>query len=360
MVKGIQSIVKDLGIGDVEKFTQPRKEKKVFTKVADNIPQQEDKSLMADLLELPNTKQGYHYLLVVVDLWSREIEFQQLKTKEAAEVKKALIKIFNRGIVGPLKSPAQLQTDGGSEFKGVFHKYIFDKNVYHKKGLPYRHSQNSTVERANRTLGRLFTGYMNKKELETGKTYNEWTDIVDVLRDKLNDPSIRVIRPDKDPTKLPDRLEPPPKRPPQRYKQGDLVHRKLDYPENIFGKKQPTAAFRMGDVRYERANRKVVKVIPYQGAVPWRYMLEGLDNVSYPANQLIPSELQQEVFRVKELIGRRQQGGKYEYKVWWEGEPKAKASWEPKENLTIDPVLKKAVEFYDKNNPLRRSTRKRG
>ena len=352
---GIKQIAAELGLTKLERFTEPKKVTKKWTKVVDRVPQQQDKSVMADLLELPKTKAGYRYLLVVVDLWSREIEFEPLKQKEATQVRDALKKIFKRGIVGPLKGPAQFQTDGGGEFRGSFHKFIFDRNIYHKTAQPHRHSQQSTVERANRTLGRLFNGYMTKKEEETGKTYREWTDIVPFLRKQLNNPKIRELRKDENPYELKKNPQMGPSRPP-KYKVGDLVHRRLDHPEDVYGKKQPSATFRVGDFRYERANRPIVEVIP-GSADPkqpaWRYMLTGLESVSYPAWQLMPSELDEEYARVKQLIGRKEQDGKTFYRVWWDGEPKGDATWEPMGNLIKDPVLKKAVELYDQRHPQR-------
>ena len=84
---GIKQIAAELGLAKLEKFTEPPKVRKLWTKVADNVPKQQDKSVMADLLELPKTKAGFHFLLVVVDLWSREIEFEPLKKKEATQVR---------------------------------------------------------------------------------------------------------------------------------------------------------------------------------------------------------------------------------------------------------------------------------
>eukprot|EP00981_Chlorochromonas_danica_P010827 scaffold3440_cov166-Ochromonas_danica.AAC.1 len=87
-----------------------------------------------------------------------------------------------------IKKPyASLKTDGGSEFKGVFHKWLQNNEIMHKVSLPFRHKQMANVESLNRQLGRLFNGYMNTKEEETGKRYREWTDIVDIVRKELNE-----------------------------------------------------------------------------------------------------------------------------------------------------------------------------
>ena len=57
----------------------------------------------------------------------------------------------------------------------------------------------ANIESLNIILGRLLNGYMNTKELETGKLYREWTNVIDIIRIDLN--KIR-IRPDGDPRPL--------------------------------------------------------------------------------------------------------------------------------------------------------------
>ena len=47
-------------------------------------------------------------------------------------------------------------------------KYLYDNNIYHKKALPGRHTQQANVESLNRILGRILNNYMSEKELETG------------------------------------------------------------------------------------------------------------------------------------------------------------------------------------------------
>ena len=350
-MSGIDKIIKDLGLEKLDRFSKPQQTKKTWSKVVNQVPRQQDVSVMIDLLELPKTRQGYRYLLVAVDLWSREVDFEPLSTKISTAVRDALKKIFRRGIVGPMKAPAQLSTDGGREFEGAFDKWLDEKNIYHKRSLPYRHTQQSVVERMNRTLGRLLNLYMSKKQIESGETYREWAELLPYLRTKMNDPIIRKLREDEDVFE-----EKPPALDPMRkpkFSVGDLVHRQLDYPEDVFGKKQPTENFRAGDMRYEREPREIVDVFPYPPPVHFRFQLDGLENVSYPAWQLMESDLDEKMYRVKQLIGRKTVKNELFYLVWWEGEKKSQATWEPKSNLVIDPVLEKAVELYDRQHPLR-------
>ena len=150
---------------------------------------------MVDLLYLPKTRQKYLYLLTMVDIWSNKCDFEPLKDKKSSSVLQAMKKIFKRGILP--QPQASIRTDNGSEFQDVFHKWLYDHNILHRFGEPYRHQQMANVERLNYTLGGLLNGYMNQKEIETGSEYKEWSNILNTLRDELN--KIRKIQPDKDP-----------------------------------------------------------------------------------------------------------------------------------------------------------------
>ena len=144
----------------------------------------EDYNFMADLLSLPETKKGYKYLLSVVDLATDEFDIEPLINKTPDAVLEEFKKMIKRTYI---KKPyASVRTDNGTEFKGVFHKWLYDDSILHKVNLPNRHKQMANVEHLNKQLGRLFNGYMNKKEEETGEVYKEWTDILVFVRKELN------------------------------------------------------------------------------------------------------------------------------------------------------------------------------
>jgi transposase InsO family protein len=94
---------------------------------------------MADLLYLPKTRQKYLYLLTMVDIWSNNCDFEPLKDKKADTVLKAMKKIFKRGILP--QPQASIRTDNGTEFQDVFHKWLYDHNIFHRLGEPYRHQK---------------------------------------------------------------------------------------------------------------------------------------------------------------------------------------------------------------------------
>jgi len=163
----MNDILKELGVN--EKYSKPVKIKKQFSKVKDNIPLKADYNFMADLLELPETKKGFKYLLVVVDLATDEFDIEPITNNKSLTVVDAMKRMFNRRYI---KKPyASIRTDGGAEFKDAFDKYCYENNILHKIGISGRHQQTANVERLNRELGRLFNGYMNAIEEKTGETY---------------------------------------------------------------------------------------------------------------------------------------------------------------------------------------------
>ena len=293
-----------------ETYTTPPKIKREFSKVKDNIPLKADFNFMADLLELPQTKKGFHYLLVVVDLATDEFDIEQLKTKESKTVLKAMEKMFKRKHI---KKPyASIRTDGGPEFQDEFAKYCYENSILHKIGISGRHQQMANVERLNRELGRLFNGYMNAIEEETGRTFREWVEIVPKVRTMLNE---YRKKPEGDP--FTDIYEAPDVSIQPKYKVGDVVYRISEKPLDALGRKQPTQNFRAGDYRWDMTPRKIVKVVRYAGKVPIRYILENLSNVAYAEYELKPATEQEAMYQVQSVKAKRTVNGVKELLIKW-------------------------------------------
>ncbi len=90
-----------------------------------------------------------------------------MTNKDADTTLNAFQNMFERKFI---KKPfASIRTDGGSEFKSVFAKWLYNQSIMHKVAEPNRHKQLANVERLNKELGRLFNGYMSAKEIQTGK-----------------------------------------------------------------------------------------------------------------------------------------------------------------------------------------------
>ena len=327
----MQALIKKLGID--ETYTKAPRLPKKFTKVKDQVPHKADYNFMADLLMLPQTKDGYKYLLTVVDLGTDELDFEPMKTKEPKETLEAIKNIFRRDY---LNLPyASITTDGGNEFKGIFAKWLYERSVNHRITEPDRHQQLGNIENLNKQIGRLLNGYMNKIEEETGDVFKEWNNkmILNMIRKEMNS---NRKKPEKDiytevyPT--PDETMKP------KYKVGDIVYHISEVPRDALNNKQNTKNFRVGDYRWDLVPRKIVKVLPYSGEVPFRYVLDYKPNVSYAEFEIKPAKLgeKQEKFVVKQILGAKTEKKKKYLLVWWKGYKKAEATWEPRDIIVED------------------------
>jgi len=72
-----------------------------------------------------------------------------------------------------------------------------------------------------------------------------------------------------------------------KFKVGQYVFRYLDQPRNALNKNQPTEQRREGDINYDNVPREILQVFTYGGeGALYRYLLEGLPNVSFTESQL--------------------------------------------------------------------------
>ena len=320
--KGISKIFEKLGVDESDSAV--KKMKSVFTKVKDVVFPKGGYNFMADLLELPKTKAGYRYLLVVVDLWSDEFDIEPLKTTQAKEVLEAYKTMVKRGYID--KAQASISVDGGSEFKGVFQKWLYDNNIYRKVSMKNRKTQNANVESLNRTLGRIINGYMNQVEKDTNEEFKEWNNkgTLDIIRKELNE--ARRRKDGKIEYKQIGYDEP-------KFKVGDLVQYYLNTPQNIRGE-EVRGKFREGDRRWSLTPRKIVKIIRVAGPITNRYILNYIPNVSYTEDQLRLSKDEEETFEIKKIIDKnKDEDGNTIYKVWYKGYLKKDAYWIPEDEL---------------------------
>jgi hypothetical protein len=344
---------------DVDQFTKVPKKDKGFTKVKDVVTQIEDYNLMADLLQLPETSRGNNWLLNIVDLATNEFDMEPVPNKESETIKKAMETIFKRKYVKMPK--ASLRTDNGTEFKGEVDKYLKDNDVFHSVSMPYRHTQLSVVESLNKQIAYLLNSYMSSKEFKTKAVYKDWDDpkILELVRVNLNElrkkkaPYTEKTIFDHVDEEVNLKKEP-------KFKVGDIVHYALTYPENALGQKQPTAKFRTGDFRWSPVPKKIKQVFYYTGAIPFRYMLDEMPEVSFTENQLMKSKEEEQKFVVKEIIGEKTQKKKKFYLVWWKGYKKdTESTWEPEEQLIEDGLEDYIQQFKDKKKETAKNKRKK-
>ena len=293
----------------------------------------------SDLLQLPTTKLGFRYLLVMVDLWSNYFDIEPMKNKQSDTCLEAMKAIFKRNIL-PIPQ-ATMRTDEGGEFKGSFDKFLYDNNVAHLFSLPDRHKQMANVESLNKSLGQIFMTYLTDQSNKLGHDYNEWTDIVDQVRKELNE--IRSHPENKDPYHhypQPNNFQDP------KYHVGQLVYRRRELPVDRFGNKYHNQKFRAGDSRFETNEaRKIVSILPYGRS--WRYLLDGFMNVSYDEAELMPAKETEQTYIIHKVIGKKVVKGKVFYLVWWKKYNKSESTYEPKDQLIKDGAQEYIDEYEE-------------
>ena len=305
--------------------------------------------VQADILYLPHDKSGAKYALVVVDQGGKRlVDAEPLKTKSAKATLEAIQKIFNRGIVNEPKR--QINTDPGSEFKGVFNQYFKDKGIYHKFGIPGRHRQQSLAEARNKQIGGTIIKLLQARELLTKKIQTDWVNdlpvIIEVLNDHLKKQKIK---------KMPETAE----------CEGDscvllpigaTVRIPLEEPRDIHHKKLP-GKFRTGDLRFSSDLYRIINIDLLPGNPPL-YQVQNITNKNIPKVRYTKNNLRHvqgpqkapkgrvifsdepEQFVIEKILDDRMKNNKKEYLIKWKGYSKKEATWEPSAKINKSaPVL---------------------
>ena len=126
-------------------------------------PKSEFDVVAMDLLKLPTSEDGYKYLLVAVDHFTRFAWTMPLRSKSASATLEAFLKLEM-----PLNKPRVLLSDNGKEFcNESFDKYCKAFGIEQKFTIPYHPQSDGVVERMNRTLISMLSAYAD----ESGKNW---------------------------------------------------------------------------------------------------------------------------------------------------------------------------------------------
>jgi hypothetical protein len=273
----------------------------------------------ADLADFQNIKtknKGMNYLLVCIDVLSRKIYVEPIKTKGTQDMQSAFDKIFAKADVKPLK----ITSDRGKEFESPAMKAYFARNAI-LKHVVFSTFHAGVVERSIRTikmrLYKYFTQYRTVK----------WLDVIDKVVDGINNSINRTIgvtpnsvnkanaqalyrrvfkiRKENNPNLL------------KKFQKGDIV--RFDSGKGIFEKSYlpnyTEELFRIRDVKK---------------TMPVHYKVEDLEGeeisgVFYPM-ELAKTRLMPNA-RISQVIAVSGMGANKKYKVHWIGESKDNDEW---------------------------------
>ncbi|EFA77425.1 hypothetical protein PPL_12641 [Heterostelium album PN500] len=308
----------------------------------------ENDKQQADLLFLP-VDNGYKYALVVVDLGSRLTDAVALKAKSAE---------------------AMIQTDPGSEFKGVVKRYFDEKGIYIRYGRPGRHRQQALVEQRNKIIGKLLFMRMTAEELLTGTKSISWVEDLPLVIEAINE---RYNRDKEERDRLKKKVPDKPLGDGQDLlKEGTIVRVQLDEPIDVTTATLTSAItnestttklagrFRASDIRWNPKPTKIDRILLEPGKPPMYFVISP-PYIPYTRNQLQivepgekkphPSTIRGEPdeYIVEKILSKKKIGNRWYYLVKWRGydDPKDN-TWELKTKLMEDvPDIVNQYEQFD-------------
>lgn len=115
-----------------------------------------------DLAELPKSKSGHKYIMIMVDHYSKKAMAVALKNKEATTIASNLERVF---LPGFNMMPQQILSDNGREFKNMEVDRIMKKYaINHLFSAPYFPANNGLVERCIGTFKSLIRTSVSETE----------------------------------------------------------------------------------------------------------------------------------------------------------------------------------------------------
>ena len=273
-----------------------------------------DMDLM-DMSKYSKENNGFKYLLVLIDIFSRFLIIEPVKSKHSTEIKIALSKVFDK------RKPVNIRSDKGGEFVNKTIEIFFKK---HK----INHFVSQNLEKANyaecviRTIkSKIFKYFLSKMT-------NRYIDILPNIVESYNKTTHASIGiPPEDVTSDNEstiwvkqylKSEPIPK---SKYKfnVGDLV--RIPFYRNIFSKdsdeKWTGELFRIAK-RYFRGSKPIYRIQDYSG--------EDIKGTLYePELQLVPRK--KDYFAIEKVLKTRKKNKNKEVLVRWLYWPPKYDSW---------------------------------
>lgn len=311
--------------------------------VVDTIDSMWDGDL-ADVTNISSQNDGYKFLLVLIDIFSRFLFIVPLKNKQHQNITDALKSVFKTG-----RKPRTLRTDKGSEFKN---RWV--KAFWKKEGVHTIYTQNETnanyAERVIRTMKNLMYRYFIKN-----RSYH----YIDVLQDLVSSYNQRphrslgehapatVNKKNADEIRLLTYLS-------TKKKKANVNTTKLEKSKESMSMKKNKRVFKYkigDDVRISQLKHsfqrdyqqkwteehfKVAKRYK-RGEIPV-YKLKDLaddpiEGTFYESELLKVIKSGDILYRVEKVLRKRKQGKTKEVYVKWEGWPNKFNSWIPENSL---------------------------
>ncbi len=275
---------------------------------------------LVDLKALAKDNDGYKYVLMVIDVFSKNGWAVPLKFKSALATKAGLEKIFENGI-----NPRKIWADRGTEFYNQVVKQLLSKHNIELYSTD-NEEKCSVVERWNRTIKTQLWKYF------TANGTHKYLDILQPLIDKYNATKHRSIGFTPTDARLPENHQ-------QVFK--NLYHKKVK-------PNQRTPKFKVGDQvrlavqkdKFEKAyiinwSDRVYSIKEVKNTLPYTYVVADERGIVHKG-RFYEQELQRnqdQRFRVEKVLEWKTTKGKKKGLVKWIGYDSSWNSWEPEEAI---------------------------
>lgn len=136
--------------------------------------------LHMDLMEVQESKEGYNFILVVIDQMSKFVWLKALSNKTMSVVSENVLAIFLE-----FGFPEKIKTDNGAEFDNHTVKSITDEaQIVHNKIIAHDHHANGLAERAIKSARKVLNKLIRATD-EVELTWN-WEKVVPAVQFAMN------------------------------------------------------------------------------------------------------------------------------------------------------------------------------
>ena len=287
------------------------------------LDQQWDADIM-DMVKFSRKNNGYRYLAIFIDIFSRYIWVRPLRTKKPSEMVNVMKEVFAEG-----RRPLSIRTDRGSEYIGKeVQTYLKSMEILHFIARNAIHA--NYAERLIRTLKSKIYRYFTN--FQTNKYIDILEDIVIGYQNSIH--STTLLKPIEITSANEQSVYEKIYLPAQVEKERTVVTYKYDVGDYVHTL-ESRSPFTKG---YEETfTQELFEVVYRTPTHPPRYKLIDLKGESI-AGTFYEQELQQgympDVFRVEKVLKRRVRNKIKEVYVRWQGYPDKFNDWIPEEDVT--------------------------
>jgi hypothetical protein len=310
-----------------EPYTIHRQLRRKFPRnrvIVAGIDDQWDVDLM-DLSSLAKFNDGIHYILLVIDIFSKFVWLRSLRSKTGKEVAEAFQSIFSEGRI-----PKYIRSDKGQEFKAQKVQTVFKKEKVHHF-VTQNEVKANYAERAIKTIKSKIFRYLSAKQTyryidvlsdianSYNHTYHRTIGMSPVEVTKQNETSLwwTVYAPK---TKLPRKRK-------FKFRVGDYVrisHLRAPFTRE-YDEKWTGEIFKISE-RFYRSNLPIYRLIDFHN--------EEVKGTFYePELQKVIAD-EDTMWKVEKILKTRTRKGEKEYYVKWMYWPNSFNSWVKASDMT--------------------------